>query len=459
MDDYMPAIVLIGIGGYGTLYVDEILRDADNGLCTLVGVVDPAAEASPRYEAIVQRGIPVYETPQAFFAEQTADICCIAAPIQFHTPYTMLALKYGCHVLCEKPLSGDWRDGLLLDAIAEREYKFVISGYQWSHSAAMLAFKRDIMDGKFGAPKHLKTRILWPRAQSYFKRGSGWAGKRYAADGTPIFDSVANNAAAHYLHNMLFVLGDRIDRAAMPVSVDAELLRANPIENFDSCVLRMTLESGADALFIASHATGETMNPVFVYEFEHGTVTYAQEEMTGIVATFDDGTTKNYGDPFADQMNKVRYAIAACDQNYYDRELPCTAMTAVPHARTIAAIADVPIVDVPESMTKTVMMGAEKNDPLRVVVGLKDALCACYEKGCMLSELTDEDSAPLRAILSPVKKLPLPNGDMDEEAYRAFFADRPACDPERVYLEKLAQLTAEKNSRKRAKTGKKKNDQ
>ena len=32
MDDYMPAIVLIGIGGYGTLYVDEILRDTDNGL-------------------------------------------------------------------------------------------------------------------------------------------------------------------------------------------------------------------------------------------------------------------------------------------------------------------------------------------------------------------------------------------------------------------------------------------
>lgn len=441
METYAPAIVLIGIGGYGVLYVDEILKDADLGMCQMVGVVDPAAGASPRYEAIVQRGIPVYETPEAFFEEHTADICCIAAPIQFHTPYSLLALKYGCHVVCEKPLSGDWRDGLLLDAIADREYKFVISGYQWSHSEAMLAFKRDILDGKFGAPKHLKTRILWPRAQSYFRRGSGWAGKRYAADGTPIFDSVANNAAAHYLHNMLFVLGQSLDRAAMPVSVDAELLRANPIENFDTCVLRMKLEGGADALFVATHSTRENINPVFTYEFEHGTVTYAQEEKTGIIAVFSDGTTKNYGDPFADQMNKVRYAIDACDKNHYDRELPCTAMTAVPHARTIAALRDVPIVDVPAGMTETVMIGAEKNDPLCVVRGLKAALCACYERGCMLSELDDADSAPLRAILSPAMNLPMPEGEMDEEAYRAFYADRPKNDAQRAYEAKLAELS------------------
>lgn len=441
MDDYIPSIVLIGIGGYGTLYVDEILRDMDNGLCALVGAVDPAAKTSPRCELLCSRGVPIYDTPDAFFAEHTADICCIAAPIQFHTPYTLLALKYGCHVVCEKPLSGDFRDGILLDAIADREYKFVISGYQWSHSAAMLALKRDILDGKFGAPKHLKTRVLWPRAQSYFRRGSGWAGKRYAVDGTPIFDSVANNAAAHYLHNMLFVLGDRIDRAAMPVSVDAELLRANPIENFDSCVLRMKLEGGADALFIATHSTRENINPVFTYEFEHGTVTYAQEEKTGIIAVFDDGTTKNYGDPFADQMNKVRYAIRAADQGVYDRELPCTAMTAVPHARTIAAIAEVPIVDVPETMIETVMIGAEKNDPLRVVVGLKAALCACYEKGCMLSELDDDDSAALREILVPAKDLPMPAWEMNGEAYQAFFADCPHFDTEQTYRDKLDGLT------------------
>ena len=242
---------------------------------------------------------------------------------------------------------------------------------------------------------------------------------------------------------MLFVLGDRMDRAAMPVSVDAELMRVNPIENFDSCVLRMTLEGGADALFIASHSTKETINPVFTYEFEHGCVTYAQDEKTGIVAVFDDGTTKNYGDPFADQMNKVRYAIRAADLGVQAWELPCTAMTAVPHARTIAAIADVPMIDVPKSLTETVMVGADKTDPLQVVIGLKDALCDCYERGCMLSELDTAQSADLRAILKPAMQLPMPMGVFDAAAYAAFFADRPTLNSERAYQAKMEQLTAD----------------
>lgn len=420
MKKSVPSILLIGIGGYGVLYVDEILEDVNQGLCKLAGVVDPAAKSSPRYDTLCAQGIPIYDTPELFFSDHSADVCCIAAPIQFHTPYTLLALKHGCHVVCEKPLSGEWRDGLLLDAIANKENKFVISGYQWSHSTAILTLKSDILDGKFGAPKRLKTLVLWPRAQSYFRRGSGWAGKRYAADGTPIFDSVANNAAAHYLHNMLFVLGDRIDRAALPVSVDAELMRVNPIENFDSCVLRMKLENNVDALFIASHSTSENINPVFTYEFEHGTVTYVQDEKNDIIAAFDDGTTKNYGDPFADQMNKVRYAIAAADLEPQSRDLPCTAMTAVPHARTIAAISDAPIVDIPDALTQTITT-PNGNDLFHVITGLKEALCACYEKGCMLSELDDADSLPLRSILKPIMNQPLPTGEMDQTTYDAFY--------------------------------------
>ena len=38
----VPSILLIGIGGYGVLYVDEILEDVNQGLCKLAGVVDPA---------------------------------------------------------------------------------------------------------------------------------------------------------------------------------------------------------------------------------------------------------------------------------------------------------------------------------------------------------------------------------------------------------------------------------
>lgn len=407
MENKIPRIVLIGIGGYGVPYTDEILHDVDAGLCTLVGAVDPAAAASPRYDVLTARNVPIYPTPEAFFAERQADICCIAAPIQYHTPYTLLALRNGCHVLCEKPLSGDWRDGRRITEAAEKAGRAVLCGYQWSHSDAILALKRDIAAGRFGAPKHLKTRIFWPRAQSYFKRGSGWAGKRYAADGTPIFDSVANNAAAHYLHNMLFVLGDTVDAAAEPLTADAELLRINPIENFDSCVLRVHLACGADALFIASHSTAETIDPVFSYEFEHGTVTYAQNDKKGIIAVFDDGTETNYGDPFADSMNKVRYAIRAAVGSA--EQLPCTAMTAVPHARIISAISEAPIAAVPDALRETVMTGSDKTDPLLVMRGLADAMRAAYDKGCLLSELDGDAYRAVQACLIPTVGIRVPD--------------------------------------------------
>lgn len=395
-------VVLVGIGGYGALYVDELLKDCDAGLCRLVGVVDLAAKASAKYAQITERNIPVFDTLDAFYHECRAQLCCIAAPIQFHTPYSACALEHGSCVLCEKPLSGEWTDGIALEALAEKHNLFIMSGYQWSYSDAIIALKKDILSGTFGAPKHLRTKVLWPRRYSYFHRGSGWAGKRYAEDGTAIFDSVANNAAAHYLHNMLFILGDSINTAALPESMDAELLRANPIENFDTCVLRMHMHGGADALFIATHSTAENENPEFVYEFENGTVCYSQKNQAEIVAVMKDGSRKEYGDPFADQMNKVRYAIQAVKHEDTKNNLFCTARTAIPHARCIHAIRDVPIVDVPDALLEILPGEPDRNDTLRVVRHLHRALNLCYTERSLISELSDAEIEPLKTCLHPV---------------------------------------------------------
>ena len=52
---------------------------------------------------------------------------------------------------------------------------------------------------------------LWPRDERYYSR-NGWAGVKRTNDGTWILDSPTNNACAHFLHNMFYVLGDRIER-------------------------------------------------------------------------------------------------------------------------------------------------------------------------------------------------------------------------------------------------------
>src|SRR5690606_34582742 len=106
--------------------------------------------------------------------------------------------------------------------------------------------------GAFGKPKRLRTIVLWPRSDRYYARG--WAGKLRDQAGNLVMDSVANNATAHYIHNMFYVLGRATDESARPARVTAELYRANRIENYDTAAMRVHTEDGVELLYFGSHA-------------------------------------------------------------------------------------------------------------------------------------------------------------------------------------------------------------
>src|SRR5439155_21910363 len=90
---------------------------------------------------------------------------------------------------------------------AESAGRFLAIGYQWSYSTAVQALKRDILQGRFGRPLRFRTSVTYPRSKSYFRRNA-WAGRERSEAGDAIYDSPVNNATAHFLHNMLYLLGD-----------------------------------------------------------------------------------------------------------------------------------------------------------------------------------------------------------------------------------------------------------
>jgi predicted dehydrogenase len=303
------SIVLSGIGGYGSGYVRELLpkiADPASGV-TVAGAAEPYPDACPLAADLKAAGVPVYRTLDEFYAVSGADLAVISAPIEYHAQQILTALENGSNVLCEKPLCGDADDIPALLRARDAAGRFVDIGYQWSHSEAILSLKADILSGIFGAPFSMKTIVLWPRDEAYFRRGSGWAGTIRGKSGALVLDSVANNAAAHYLHNMFFVTGP--DGASADYrGLSAKLYRANPIENFDTCVLRCKTDGGADVLFIASHAAQGSFGPVFRYVFERGEVAFAGGHIT---ACFADGTEKDYGSPEAANMRKLWLAVDA----------------------------------------------------------------------------------------------------------------------------------------------------
>ncbi|MGB7158866.1 MAG: Gfo/Idh/MocA family oxidoreductase, partial [Tepidisphaeraceae bacterium] len=293
------SVALVGIGGYGNTYVNALL-DAPPELrptFNLVAVIDPNPAACRRLAELQSRDVPVHSSLESFYASgQQAELVVLSTPIALHAPQTTLALSKGSHVLCEKPLCATLDDARRMLEARDRFDRLVAIGYQWSFSPAIQKLKGDILAGVFGRAKRLRTIVLWPRDEAYYGRNR-WAGAKRDAHGNWVWDSPVNNACAHYLHNMLYMTGPRVDRSAAPATVVAELYRAHPIENYDTGALRITTADGVELLFIVSHATAERVDPTFSYEFERGTIEFAGIPDGRIVARMADGTIRNYGSP------------------------------------------------------------------------------------------------------------------------------------------------------------------
>lgn len=275
-------IVMVGSGGYAVNHVENLLNAKMAQNCTLVAVVDPFAKKSLQYDNF-KNLVPVYDTLQEFYLNHTADLAFIATPIPLHVKQCITAMENGSHVLCEKPLVPTMAELELLQAKSDATGKTIAVAFQWCHSDTMLAIKRRIISGELGRPISMKTYVTWPRTWAYYSRS--WAGKRKNADGELIHDSVLTNATAHYLQNMLFLLGENMIQSAYMSDIKAECYRANfrdpmhtlanemsDIETFDTIALKGKV-AGADIFFTSSHATNyKLLHPSMDYTFENARV-------------------------------------------------------------------------------------------------------------------------------------------------------------------------------------------
>lgn len=374
-------IALIGIGGYGHYYLDLLLRAPQHDGFRIVAGIDPAP-ASCHFLAELQAAqIPIYHDVESFYAQSSADLAIISTPIHWHVPLIRAALAHGSHVLCEKPLTAVIQDACGLRNAAAASPQFVAIGYQWSFSDAIQALKQDIMAGNLGRPLRLKTKVFWPRPVDYFRRNS-WAGRLKTDDGHWVLDSIVNNATAHYLHNMFYVLGATRETSAWPADVQAELYRANAIESYDAAALRCHTDNGAEVLFYAAHCTPTNINPIFRYEFEAAVVDMMPETPGRIVAHFSDGRVKDYGDPEATHANKLWQSIEAVRTG---TPRACGIEASMPHTLCVnGAHESMPeIIALPEDLIRTT---CRKDLEFIWVEELQEVFEQCYAQGILPSE-------------------------------------------------------------------------
>jgi predicted dehydrogenase len=376
-------IALAGIAGYGDAYLEAILPKQESVGARLVGVVDPQPQRCKRLDELNERQIPIHATMQSLFAQQPSiDLMLIVTPIHLHATQTCFALQNGANVLCEKPLAGTLRDAMRMAETQQvHASQFAAIGYQWSFSQAVQSLKRDIIDGVLGRPIRMKSIALHPRPMTYFRRND-WAGRLYSDSGAGIFDSPANNATAHFLHNMFYLLGATRETSAIPAIVQAELYRANDIENFDTAAIRCHTECGVEVLFYTSHAIAERRGPRSCFEFEHGHVDFDTSGSGEFVARFKDGRVKYYGHPNFDRHEKIWQAI---DSVRTGAPVACGIPAAMSHALCIAAAQESAgeISDFPSRLRRVI---GYDGDAILSIDRLGEQLIECYEREILPTE-------------------------------------------------------------------------
>jgi predicted dehydrogenase len=385
------SIVLVGIGGMGSVYLAELLRNIERRVFTLSGTVDPFPQNCPYLAELDARKVPIFSSLEEFYSRDRADLAIISSPIHFHSSQTCLALEQGSDVLCEKPAAATIQEVRAMREMEKKTGRRVSVGFQWSFSDAVQGLKKDIQAGRFGLPKRLKCLYLWPRDEAYFRRND-WAGKKKDAAGRWILDGPANNAMAHDLHNMFYVLGDKRETSAVPISVEAELYRAYDIENCDTAAIRCFTAGRTEILLLVSHAISVDRGPVFLYEFECGRIEGAgrNSEMRASSAAGQ----ISYGSPDSRPLKKMWDAVESVE-----RGTPPVCGLEAAMSQTLC------VNGAQESRPRVTCFPEDtvsvKGDPGKEsisVSGLAETLLKCYERGLLPSELGASWSSKGRLI-------------------------------------------------------------
>lgn len=362
-------VVLVGIGGYGQNYVEAVLDRERQGILHLAGIVDPIARLSGQYAKVAH--LPCYPNLESFYRLHQADLAIISSPIHYHASQVCTALAHGSHVLCEKPLCATAEEARAMRLAYHASGKIAAIGFQWSFSAAVLQAKQEILDGRWGAFRQLRCMVNWPRPFAYYRRNN-WAGRIQTDQGETVLDSILNNATAHYLHQILFFLGDALTTAARPDTLQAACYRAYPIETYDTAFVRMMF--GTVPAFIAvSHVTQRRLDPIFEFVLDEGTFFCAGDDHLQLKKR--DGRIVDFGSMSVDTVvGKLDTVIRAMGTG---EAIPCDVDTASAHAAVIQMIHQIPVQIFPDETVKTLNVGDSQEERL-AVSGLEDVMDRCY---------------------------------------------------------------------------------
>lgn len=250
----VPRIALIGISGYGRVYLKHLEAAQARNIINFSAAVVINPEAEPEACARLQSsGVEIYDSWQSMLKDQQGrlDLCLIPLPIHLHERVTVAALESGSNVLLEKPLAASVLQGKSIQDAEHRTGRWVAVGYQDFYSQSTDKITEGLTGGRIGQIESIDFLGLWPRNEDYYRRNA-WAG-RLSVGGMPVRDSPLNNAMAHFLHLALLWAGRTPGVVAWPDRVHGDLFRSFQITSFDTAVVEIGTSTGVKIRAAVTH--------------------------------------------------------------------------------------------------------------------------------------------------------------------------------------------------------------
>lgn len=246
------------MGGFAGWHHATVQRLEERGLAKLICTCDPQADKFADEQQnwkLGHRGVSVFDDYLRMLdaCQQDLDLLVVPTPINLHAEMHRAGVERGIPVYLEKPPTLDYRELEEMISCDQQAKKSTLVAFNFIVEKPRLAIKQRLLDGEFGQIKGSSLMAHWPRPSDYFRRAS-WAGRLMMGDRV-VLDSCFGNANAHFVHNMLFWLGNNeLSSWAQIDSVQAELYRAHAIEGADTFFVEATTTSGAIMRFAVTHA-------------------------------------------------------------------------------------------------------------------------------------------------------------------------------------------------------------
>ena len=151
----MPVnLAVLGCGYWGQNLVRNFFQ-----LGVLKLVCDPAEPGRTR-AAQIAPGVELSSSFDEVFSRKDIDAVVLATPAETHHPLALKALAAGKDLLVEKPLALNLRQGLEMQAVAEKAGRILMVGHLLEYHPAVLKLRELLAEGALGRVNYIYSNRL-----------------------------------------------------------------------------------------------------------------------------------------------------------------------------------------------------------------------------------------------------------------------------------------------------------